>query len=626
MYAYLGGTAAEAAQDELTAGLQPGFHGRGDDVAFASGGATYAAGTSQRLRGRLLGEPAPGTSDVTLVSRRIVDRAKDRYLDDHTLGHTLAGSRRSALAVMPLTMSLEILAEAAVALIPGKTVIGMRHVVAHRWLAFDERPQTIEVTATKIGNEQGIDLVSVYLSSLDDPHREASTSPAVEAVVELSETYRVAPQPLPPTEGAAPLLGSDELYRSVMFHGPLWQGVASVDVIGPKGAAATLQVLPVREYFDDVIEPVFEIDPVTSDAAGQVIGFWTSEVLDSGRIVFPFLIDRLDVYGPPAEAGTVVACRTAIELVGANLTSSTIDVLYPDGQLWMRLSGWQDKRFDLPRQFEPLLLPGGAGEISDRWTAPIAVFGNEGAIECRIVSAAIDADRPFWSRVWSEAVLDPEERALFSGLRSPEPRRLEWLAARTAAKEAVRSLIRANFGLELSLTDVLILSDEQGAPRVECDALGDSAYVPVVSMTHSAGVAAAVAGLVEQVDGSVGARLGLDIERQKQLPDGFVETAFDDSERLVLQLAGVGSSNEWSLRAWCAKEAIAKAIGSGLIEGPRSLQILQVDVTTGTVVARAVGLLAAAAPIECNTYVAHTGTDELLVFATSVCDLTTAGS
>ena len=41
---------------------------------------------------------------------------------------------------MPLAMSIEILAEAASCLLPGRTVIGMRDLRAHRWLAFQETP------------------------------------------------------------------------------------------------------------------------------------------------------------------------------------------------------------------------------------------------------------------------------------------------------------------------------------------------------------------------------------------------------------------------------------------------------------------------------------------------------
>ena len=35
-------------------------------------------------------------------------------------------------------------------------------------------------------------------------------------------------------------------------------------------------------------------------------------------------------------------------------------------------------------------------------------------------------------------------------------------------------------------------------------------------------------------------------------------------------------------RFWCAKEATAKALGKGLLEGPRSLTVRKADATTGT--------------------------------------------
>ncbi len=169
--------------------------------------------------------------------------------------------------------------------------------------------------------------------------------------------------------------------------------------------------------------------------------------------------------------------------------------------------------------------------------------------------------------------------------------------------------------------EVEIENDELGAPHVVTEAFAGSGFVPVVSLTHSGGTAAAVAGFVAEIDGQASAGVGLDIERLKPLPDGFVETAFDESERLVLQTSGANGSNDWMLRAWCAKEAIAKALRSGLIEGPRSLQITNIDRTSGLVTARPVGVLArtAAAGTE---YVAFTGIDGDLVFSTSLCELT----
>ncbi len=51
------------------------------------------------------------------------------------------------MAMMPLTMSLEIVAEAAACLLPGGIVVGMRDIRAFRWIAFEDQPQIFQVTA-----------------------------------------------------------------------------------------------------------------------------------------------------------------------------------------------------------------------------------------------------------------------------------------------------------------------------------------------------------------------------------------------------------------------------------------------------------------------------------------------
>jgi hypothetical protein len=92
----------------------------------------------------LLGSIVSRTPGEELVARRTFDPAKDLYLRDHTLGRAVSDADPDLLplAIMPLTMSLEILAEAAASLMPGRTVVGLRDVRAHRWIAFDGRPQT----------------------------------------------------------------------------------------------------------------------------------------------------------------------------------------------------------------------------------------------------------------------------------------------------------------------------------------------------------------------------------------------------------------------------------------------------------------------------------------------------
>ena len=76
----------------------------------------------------LLGETIAFGPGEELVARRVIDLNEDRYLRDHSFAWTISRSdpRLPALTVMPLAMSIEMLAEAASALLPGSVVTGVR--------------------------------------------------------------------------------------------------------------------------------------------------------------------------------------------------------------------------------------------------------------------------------------------------------------------------------------------------------------------------------------------------------------------------------------------------------------------------------------------------------------------
>ena len=103
--------------------------------AYLGGGAAVAL---EQARRPLVGTVVAWEPELELVARRLVDPAEDRYLLDHTLGRTVSRSDPGlhALALMPLAMSIEIIAEAASCLLPELTVTGLRDLRAHRWLAF----------------------------------------------------------------------------------------------------------------------------------------------------------------------------------------------------------------------------------------------------------------------------------------------------------------------------------------------------------------------------------------------------------------------------------------------------------------------------------------------------------
>ncbi|MCW3017841.1 MAG: acyltransferase protein [Solirubrobacterales bacterium] len=552
--------------------------------AYLGGGAAVAL---EQARRPLVGTVVAWEPELELVARRLVDPAEDRYLLDHTLGRTVSRSDPGlhALALMPLAMSIEIIAEAASCLLPHQTVTGVRDLRAHRWLAFAETPKTLEVAVRRLAAEGGCERVRVELRDLGDGS--AAAEPVVEATVLLADGFPQAPTPsaLALDGGRPSRWRREQLYDEAMFHQPLWQGVTSVDVVAPGGALAQLEALPRAGLVRGTPEPSFVLDPVALDAAGQVVGFWAAEMLEQARVVFPFRLEALDLYGPPPAQGEKLACSAAIRLEGDQLVSSDIDVLDASGRCCMRLAGWADKRFDVPERFAPLARPAALTPLSTPWPGPLSAHSG-GRVACRLLDARMPADRALWKPVWASRVLGRRERELFDALTLPETRQLEWLAARTAAKECVAELLRDAYGLELLPAEIEILPDERGAPVVVAPGLEGLAELPLVSLTHAHGHAAAFAALAPP---RVGSGVGIDIEPLVARPTGFQQAALNEAERRLLEPLPADAAEEWLLRVWCAKEAAGKALGTGLGGGSHAPHACAIEIDSELVELDAAG-------------------------------------
>jgi phosphopantetheine--protein transferase-like protein len=570
----------------------------------------------------MLGDVTTWTPGEELITQRTLDLTEDLYLRHHRLGPSAGrdDDEVPALAVMPLTMSLEILAEAASALMPDRIVVGLRDVLAYRWIACDDRPQTLRISAkhqARIGSDDHV-VAEIRNLTEDAESGEPLKSPVIEATVILSAGYPESPGSLlpHPEDGQPSRWQAGHLYPDVMFHGPSWQGVSFIDSTWAQGIVATLRTLPVDGFFRSMRNPRFVLDPVVLDAAGQVIGFWTMEHLASGKVIFPFRVEALDLYGPLRPAGEELTCAAAIKLLGDQLVRSNIDVVTADGRLWMRLSGWEDKRFELPAGFISLIQASRDVEISSGWPEPIAGIPGRESLQCRRLTATFPSDQGFWKRVWAQRVLSRRERDQFRQLRTPEIRQLEWLAARTAAKEAVQQLVKARYGLDLLHADIEIYPDEHGRPLVGGAWTGTVETLPIISVAHSRGVAVAFASLDDRERCP---RIGIDIEYLRPRPAGFDEVAFSNSEREVIASLPADSREEWLIRCWCAKEAVAKALGTGLIEGPRSVAVVAVDLAGERVAIRLAGELAGQHPdLATASIVARTVRQGDLIAATTL--------
>ncbi len=173
-------------------------------------------------------------------------------------------------------------------------------------------------------------------------------------------------------------------------------------------------------------------------------------------------------------------------------------------------------------------------------------------------------------------------------MRGIEKRRHEWLLGRSAAKEAVRSLVN------LPPEEIEIIPDPYGRPEVHWRA-GNIArsrlsagsgrlkggfghdWPPSISIAHSSGTAIALAVL------GTDTRVGIDLESLTHRRENFEAIAFSPDERSLLAALPRDLRQEWALRMWCAKEAVGKALGRGLSAGLLAFHITRVEIETGMV-------------------------------------------
>lgn len=555
---------------------------------------TSAAGVSTQ-NFPLLGRVVSLVPNQELVALRRLDKDEDVFLREHALGGpvSITDPTLRPIMVVPLTMSMEILAEAGAALMPGKVLIGMRDIQAHHWIQVDDDPVTLQISARRMALHE----VEVQVRNLarEAEHERVAMMPAIRGIMVFGDKYPEPPPALPFSLIAERMsrLALADLYNGrLMFHGPCFQGVAAVERSGQDGLVGQLQVLPSNGLFRSIPNPRFVTDPVVLDAAGQLVGFWTAEYLERGFVVFPYRLETIHIYGPNRPAGERLACRLKLQLLGDEQIRSSLEVLGAGGKPWMQLNGWEDRRFDLPERFHRFWISPHETLMSLPWKTPIESLPGEGSFESYRLEPFFEPGNTFWKDLWASLVLTRHERKAFQNLKGPEIRQIEWLNGRTAAKDAIRTILKKHYQLELLPADIEIAQDEHGRPIAQGSWTGKLTAVPTLSLMHSNGMAVAVIG-----HGANGQGIGIDLEVIRELTPGFETVAFTAEEQRLLAPIPAQIYTEWALRLWCAKEAVAKAVGRGLLdEGPHSIRIQSFDLGTGIVSVALQGRLAEISP------------------------------
>lgn len=455
-------------------------------------------------------------------TRREISLASCPALLDHSFFNLPPGwpHPEDGFPLVPLTMSLSMMMEAAGELVPERTPIGLEGVRAYRWLVV-ENPVDLEIET----RFDGVDRVTVRLGDY------------IQGTVVLATHYAAGPpaSAVPLREEESVHITPAAMYEErLMFHGPRYRSVVRLEGQSPDGIRGVVECLPAEGSL--------------LDGAGQLLGFWIRNQADRDRIALPVGLDAATFFGPHPAIGERLDCTVWIRRHGARQVRADLE-LSSEGRVWAQIKGWEDRRMESELWMWTAMQYPQLNLLAEPYPHL------EGCCLTRQAFAS-SAARDFFARRY----LDGTEIARYRALS--QRRKSEWLAGRIAAKDAARRWLWGQGHGPIFPIEIAVHEDPVGRPTLRCSYADDLR----VSIAHK-GVTA-VARVAQGHD------VGIDLERIESRTSSFEESAFTAAERRLLPDV---DRDEWQTRFWAAKEATAKRLGTGLGGDPRRFPISAVE-------------------------------------------------
>ncbi|WP_370144935.1 beta-ketoacyl synthase N-terminal-like domain-containing protein [Streptacidiphilus sp. EB129] len=487
------------------------------------------------------------------------------YLLDHCFIRQRAGwpDLTDRWPVVPATTIVQHLMDAAERTAPGRVTTAVHGLRFGRWVPAAE-PLDVQITLRDAGDGQLVAAFGDFASG----------------TVELAGRHPTPPAPWPvdPAAERAPEHTASTLYQERwMFHGPAFQGLTELTALGES---------QVRGVITAPSAPGALLDNV-----GQLLGYWIMATRTERTVVFPVGLSELRLYGPAPRPGTEVHCHIRITALTGDALEADVQ-LTCGGTVWAEAIGWRDRRFDSHPETRPTERcverntlsapqPGGWSLVHERWpdlaTRDLVLRNHLGSAE----------------------------RARYE--QQPPRGRRAWLLGRIAAKDAVRQWLWAQGEGPVFPAEIEVLNDPGGRPRVR-GVHGRTLPDLDISLAHRSEIAVAIVRPSDAASGvpgggpSVGPGVGIDIEEVVEREPETIAVALGPAERALLAACRAASDRAastseapdrdrpstdpaeesealWFARFWAAKEAVAKAQGTGLQGRPRAFEVVAADPT-----------------------------------------------
>lgn len=513
----------------------------------------------------------PGVA-VTIERRLSLD--EDLYLADHHFVQADGVKPLSAcFPVVPMTVSLEIMAEAAACLAPGFGLVGFEQVSAARWIALAD---TDSLALRVEGRVRSLDTVREICRIEAQIYVQGEPRPSISATVLFSSHYQLDLNLGFGVLNTPKSLSAGHVYEErQLFHGPRFQCLTGDMLVGERGVQADLRVSSPANLLRSTAQPQLLTDPALLDAVGQAMAVWT---LQQGGIVFPIGLGKLELYRATPAPGTRVPMRVEITSGAGKTLAADVEIQDGQGGVWLRVKDWRSWRFQWDRKLVAFRRQPERHLLSDELALPPGALDADG-VGRRVTKACLTGFDP---ELLARHYLNVDEMAVFArhaqrsgqaGPAGPAGRQRAWLLGRIAAKDALRAWYARERGRDTALHPASfgVANDARGKPVVTG---WPEPGAPELTIAHSGDEAVAIAQH---------ASVGVDIERIASRDDAFVRAISSDAEHALLDNLSHNEAltkeqrDAWITRLWCAKEALGKWLGTGVEGAPHHFEATALD-------------------------------------------------
>lgn len=420
--------------------------------------------------------------------------------------------------VIPMTMTFELLAEAAHKQDLSRRVIKIGPISVYQWMPVDT-PFIQKIKGVwKSENHISLGIKSYASGEVTLGNSYPSPDPFYESDIDLGENIR-------------PLPSKETVYEKHMFHGPSYQGIEEITHITEKGIRTFIRK---SEGKGSLL-----------DNMGQSYGLYNHITLDKNYITFPVKVQDITFYQDMNDQEGLFECICLKKTISEEFTSCEM-ILKREGKLWCVVKGWQNRRFEFDEILWQITLNPGRNLLAREITPGVFYFEN------------VYEKASIWTFLFKRYLNQPEKK-IFNSLSLNK--RKEYLISRIALKDCVRSYVQNNKDKATYPIEHFIRYDENHKPYLYGT---DEVEGLEVSLSHKGPASVSIVS-----DKPV----GIDMETIAERSEGFIDLSFTEHELGLLKNKDMA---EWSTRFWVAKEAYGKMLGLGLQGNPKQYEVKSV--------------------------------------------------